>query len=85
MHVCVSAIMTKIMKHRKSVENAVDIEMQGDMLVILSTLCENDVHRKVRRTLTCTPPTCIYTDILVILSTLFENDVLSIFVPPFSS
>ena len=35
------------MKNRKPIENAVDIEMQGDMLIILSTLCENDVHRKV--------------------------------------
>ena len=26
--------------------NAIDIEMQSDMLIILSSLCEGDIHRK---------------------------------------
>ena len=30
-------------------EDAVDVEMQHDMLLILSSLCEMDVHRKVHR------------------------------------
>ena len=44
---CVLAILTKIIAHRKVTESAVDIEMQCDMLFILSALCESDVHRKV--------------------------------------
>lgn len=30
----------------KDVDDAIDIEMQADMLVILSSLCETDIHRK---------------------------------------
>ena len=45
--VCFAAILTKIIAHRKQIESVVDIEMQCDMLFILSAICENDVHRKV--------------------------------------
>ena len=30
----------------KDVDDAIDIEMQSDMLIILSSLCEGDIHRK---------------------------------------
>lgn len=40
------SILSKITENRKAIECAVDIEMQGDMLLILSSLCENDIHRK---------------------------------------
>ena len=48
---CLAAILSKIIAHRKQLETAVDIEMQCDMLFILSAICENDVHRKVNNTL----------------------------------
>ena len=47
--VCFAAILTKIIAHRKQIESVVDIEMQCDMLFILSALCESDVHRKVAK------------------------------------
>jgi len=45
-------ILSNILKYKmskrgkKEVEDAVDVEMQCDMLFILSSLCENDMHRK---------------------------------------
>ena len=30
----------------KDIDDAIDIEMQSDMLIILSSLCEGDIHRK---------------------------------------
>lgn len=30
----------------KDADDAIDIEMQSDMLIILSSLCENEIHRK---------------------------------------
>ena len=30
----------------KDIDDAIDIEMQSDMLIILSSLCELDIHRK---------------------------------------
>ena len=41
------------MRRRKQEEHVVDVEMQCDMLFILSALCENDVHRKVWNGVLC--------------------------------
>ncbi len=40
-------ILSIMCRTSSSTQDAVDIEMQCDMLFILSTLCEGDMHRKV--------------------------------------
>ena len=43
---CVVGILKSMAGKRQ--DDAVDVEMQCDMLIILSALCEGDMHRKVR-------------------------------------
>ncbi len=45
-------IIIKILKRYPDEENTstdqIDVEVQSDLLFILSCLCDNDLHRKVR-------------------------------------
>lgn len=45
-HLFVSGILKTMVSHDQQ-NHAVDVEMQCDMLFILSTLCEGEQHRKV--------------------------------------
>ena len=42
----ISAILTNAINSNTE-DDAVDIEMQSDMMLILSGLCDGDMHRKV--------------------------------------
>lgn len=44
--ITLSAILHNATQSKDS-DDAIDIEMQSDMLFILSCLCEGDMHRKV--------------------------------------
>ena len=56
-YMCVSLCAAGIMKTMcyTDTDDAVDIEMQCDMLIILSLLCDGDMHRKVRIQLAACP------------------------------
>jgi len=43
----VTGILANIQTKKDRVEDAIDVEMQCDMLIILSSLCDGDIHRKV--------------------------------------